>query len=431
MKKRPFYSIIAFSIFIQLTAYADAPFNNYSIRNPATGTHATVFFMPNHDQYFVYQGKKSPIYKNIVNINFSPNGKQLAYIASNNCHWKVVDQMSGDPECVAGKMFVVLNGVKQKDYNSIAQINFSGNSEHFYYQAETNCQYNGAKSGCQGENKKSLLILDGQKLDKFNNISALEFSPDSKNYAFITTTANKQSVVLNNKTVEGKDYSWVNHLTFSPNSKHLAFIASRNNKELVIYDGAAGKPYNTVYDLIFSPNSSSYVYQAIDGDQTFVVLNSKEQRHFKRPTQLSYFTISNIHFSPDSENLAYEVLTDYPKNYLPYNDHRLCAAKIILNNKVIADFPACVGYIAQLPLAFSPNSQALAYLGNAECKPISKYNPFIRCKHFVAVNGQQSKLYPDIIDMWFTPDSQYVNYSVVSKLFSKSKPINKRMKINE
>src|SRR6266581_6965744 len=288
-------------------------------------------------------------------IIFSPDGKRLAYVASNS-----------------GKWFVVVDGKEGKKYDGlVSALSFSPDSRHVVY-------------------------TDG---GDYYDIGGFLFSPDSKRVTHVVSTG-PQSVVV----VDGQDGEYhnglVRSLVFSPNSKRMAYVAATEDKRnrFAVVDERQGKPYEGVRTPVFSPDSKRMAYAARAGGQWLMVVDGKEGKR--------YDNLGTPVFSPDGKRVAYAAQAlgrwlmvedgkeskDYRGTGMPVfspNGKRMAflaqAEGGLIGWLVVADGKEGAPYNSAGTPLFSPDSKRLAYwaqTGN---------------KWFVVVDGQKGKPYDEIL----------------------------------
>jgi hypothetical protein len=268
---------------------------------------------------------------------FSPNGKRFAYVGSSD-----------------GKRFVVLDGVRQKEYDEVALLTFSPDSKRFAY-----CGLTG-----RSPDWTYLAVVDGIEQKPYEVADELAFSPDSKRFAYRAYSAGKWLVVADG--TEQRKYDWVGPVTktpgresvlvliFSPDSKHLAYCAQEGKMDsealeegitFVVRDGVKQEAQSMVTDPCFSPDSRRLAYAAtsflgdgktegfavLDGvaqsengfDRVFAPCFSPDGRHFAYiacsgdksfavldgAAQRGYRSVRDLRFSADSKHFAYVVDT--------------------------------------------------------------------------------------------------------------------------
>ena len=142
------------------------------------------------------------------------------------------------------------------------------------------------------------MVVDGVPELKYNNISAVKFSPNSQHYGYAGILGRKMMVVLDGK--EGPKYDSVGiPVTFSSDSNHSAYAARLNNSTFMIIDGKEGDRFDGVNLFLFGPNGGHFAYMAAQGDSQFVVSDGKKGPNFDK--------INYLEYSSDGTHLAYIV----------------------------------------------------------------------------------------------------------------------------
>ncbi|MDP2864061.1 MAG: hypothetical protein Q8N73_00135 [bacterium] len=355
----------------------------------------------------VEKNQESELYTSVVFPVFSPDGKKLAYGATNkegafviieNKKGEVYDTVwdpvfSPDSEKVAyaalakGEMFVVFDNKKSKPYYwvdgdslifshdcqkiaftarkrglsnlyFIATVDKNGETESETYDWVSKPKFTpDDKIVYMASNFKSrdkFLIFGDKKIklssetDEYVDFS---ISPDGKKIAYLAGSV----IARNMETDEIKKgkiplRGITSSLVFSPDSQNLAYVVEKNGKSVLILDDEESKPYDYIWpDPVFSPDSQKLAYRASDGEKIFIVINNQESQ--------PYFS--------------------YP-------------------------FPCGLGTpvyaFCETNLIFSPDSKKTAYL-------IEENGKF-----YMVVNGKKGKLYDEIVSFQFSSDSKYLGY---------------------
>lgn len=317
------------------------------------------------EYYVVWDGKKGKSYRNIVmDLIFSPDGQQLAYVA-------------GDSK--GTKYHVVHNDKESPEYASAGGIIFSPDSKKIAYKASTG--------------KGSQVIINGVPEPKtYSSIpEKLVFSPDSNKIAYqvikqefdqeLNPQQRKTFVVVNGE--EMKNYTNIFGISFSPDNK-LIFNAASVGKvgSFLVIDGVEREPdYGST--PVFSPDGKQMAYKALTGvdkdKKTFIVINNKKSELYKE----AYI----IGFSPDSKHFAYSAFKD-DGSYI-----------VVLDDREIegAYFP----YFESNGYAFSPDSNHFAFVS-------AKEGGF-----FINVGGKQQGSYLSYpTNLIFSQDSKTLSYII-------------------
>lgn len=231
-------------------------------------------------------GKKGPSYDAVRDLQFSPDGSRVVYVAQRRGRHRVVvdgkeesdyDKIEDGPEFSddgrrlgyigqrAGKWFAVVDGQEGPGYGEIEGLRFSPHGRHFVYKAR--------------EGLKSFVVLDGQRGPSYEHIDIfndLEFSPDGSRLAYVaspSTGPNVEQVAV----VDGKEspvYQAVSpsSLRFSPDGQHLAYVAKREGHgDCLLLDGREGPEYLRINDPPFFSR---------DGQHLMYIVNSKRHAAF-------------------------------------------------------------------------------------------------------------------------------------------------------
>ncbi len=357
-------------------------------------------------------------------IIFSPDGKRLAYVASNSGKWFVVvdgkegkkydglvSALSFSPDSrhvvytasADGKSFAVVDGKEGKHYDvlGVAPI-FSPDSRRVAYAAQTGGKQFAVVDGKEGVHYEPFARIVASATEDggdYYDIGGFLFSPDSKRVTHVVSTG-PQSVVV----VDGQDGEYhnglVRSLVFSPNSKRMAYVAATEDKRnrFAVVDERQGKPYEGVRTPVFSPDSKRMAYAARAGGQWLMVVDGKEGKR--------YDNLGTPVFSPDGKRVAYAAQAlgrwlmvedgkeskDYRGTGMPVfspNGKRMAflaqAEGGLIGWLVVADGKEGAPYNSAGTPLFSPDSKRLAYwaqTGN---------------KWFVVVDGQKGKPYDEIL----------------------------------
>jgi Tol biopolymer transport system component len=250
----------------------------------------------------------------------SPDGKRVAYVEATAAGTQ-------------GKGAVItVNGQKGSEYENISQMQFSPDGQHVAYLA-----VQGMDSRDSGGN--AFVVSDGNELGPYpmgqNTSSAkavvLSFSPDAKHFVFTAADGTHAYVVADGK--KGSDYDIVQPVVFSSQGGHMAYFASidrlKNQPPLarqqamsapdfdpgtyVVLDGVEQRlPPKTFFSpsnmLHFSPDGNHLAYLVSSrqgGGNSGLVVDGK----LVKVTDKNENIASNdpaIQFSPDSRHIIYD-----------------------------------------------------------------------------------------------------------------------------
>lgn len=122
------------------------------------------------------------------------------------------------------------------------------------------------------------------------NFAELTFSvsPDGKSIAYIVNdeVSGRRTMVLNGRA--GASYDDIIFMEFSPDSKRFAYGAKVNGKSLVVLDGKEGKLYDWILEPhFFSSDSKYFVYKTRLENGDILVFNNSETQAYDRIYQVA------------------------------------------------------------------------------------------------------------------------------------------------
>lgn len=311
-----------------------------------------VFASSLEEQYDVSNSKE---YDEISELKYSPDWKNISFIAKKN--WKY---------------FIVKNWIEWEKYDIIYDSKYSEDWKHFTFLVIKNSKIVLIKDWVETKEnyeelnniskdnpinksydieknsyKKSIdwksygfiakkdwkyfLVKDWIESKKYNIISDFHFSPDWNSYYFLAIdnwkvfwTPYWAGIILDNWEVVPYDYvkntlvkDWVeinkyDHIynpIYSPNWKSFSFIAKKDWKEFLVKDWIESskydwdiKRYNNELVIQYSPDSSSYVFLAQKDWKKIIVKDWKESN--------KYNTIYDFEYSPNSKSYAFVATKD-------------------------------------------------------------------------------------------------------------------------
>jgi hypothetical protein len=335
----------------------------------------------------------------------TPDGAHIAYVG----------QIARD------KSTVILDG---KDAGYLAeQLQWTADGKHLIGVART-------PGGDQ-------LLVDGRQLFKARGIIAVYLPPAGNRIIAVLqhrdpkTGSTGQFLLADGKPVEASLSQTIKRVIFSPDGKHYAALCGQTSREFVVIDGKKGQEYMSIIDNptfagqpTFSPDSSKFVYDAMNGVKSFVVVNDDESDAFnnqaffvlspsgkhlvmlgvrgqssvcavdakviRRPQQTG-FNVATLRFSPDESRWAWAVGGP--------ND-----GAVLLDS-------AETGLAG--PFSFSPDGKHLAVCGGRPAA--GAHGVFLDGKQVFA--SEQPVLYHA-----FTPDSQHLYWMTREPDASKDAP---------
>lgn len=347
-------------------------------------------------EFLVLDGKEIGPYDNVFPVAssvFSPDSKRFAFFAMKETN-----------------IFLVLDGKEMGPYdnNDLGMTScgeyliFSSDSKRFAY-------------GPVMKEGKYFVVLDGTEMGITDNVRTtcldMNFSPDSKRFAYTRLKEGKHFVVLDGKETGPYNF-YPRNLTFSPDSKRFAFaVVSDDQKGFTfVLDGKKPEPTYFADSLgsqplfAFSPDSQHFVFRAGSQDKDSIILDGE------RIDTGSYDFVEEFIYSPDGKHFAYILQKklfagpskyEYELNRLDYYEDA-----VFLDGENIGTYGEAAG------LTFSPDSQHLAY---------GTFNK--EGKTSVILDSKEMGYYYErtpFAPFIFSPDSQH--YAYIVRGFKEKKP---------
>jgi Tol biopolymer transport system component len=250
----------------------------------------------------VLDGVESQRWDSISNLNldgpvagFSPDGRHFTYVGvraeknflvldqkENPNAWLYCAAFSPDSRHAAFvrsieeqndwmRSSVVLDGKAGKEYRGeIEQLTFSPDGSRLAYKV---------RERLGGE---YFVFHDGTEVDDYAAEAGIEFSPDSRHYAFLGRKSGMRLFVIDGQgysksDASGRDFH-NDYFTFSPDSKRWAYISERDQKQYAIISGAEYGPY----DILGAPDEEEYIYFSPDSRHfAFMATRDYYQTNFR------------------------------------------------------------------------------------------------------------------------------------------------------
>lgn len=225
-------------------------------------------------------------------MEFSPDGKQLAYLAQvEEERWSV--HLNGKPGPTFGSVGTQLNFVggrltyeawpKKGDQRTVTVYDgrvlgpYDESWRTHYSRDMSHCCF-AARSG-----KRHLLVVDGKEREVAGELVGWEIAPAGAT-AYALRSNEKSKVHFGEKTFPD-DYDEVAQLTISPDEKHVAFWGRKGNTWSLVtdvrdYPGFDGYYYyvsgNETYCILWGLDSANIAYFARKGKDATLAVNGKE-----------------------------------------------------------------------------------------------------------------------------------------------------------
>lgn len=243
----------------------------------------------------VVDGREVPAAEDVQDVLFSPNGKR--YMAK--C------------KPATGREFVVTDGKKGLEYQSVPLMRFSPDSSKAVYVA--------------GSSGTSFLVIEGAESEGFPMLSGgldedkgLAWSQRGNHYAYATfdNSNTRHTVVVDGKRLPIEGYYAHSRVTLSPNGEHHAFLASRERRSdvaafyrdgaqlngFMAYEFGPWKALPAASPLfVFSPDGAHLVFKGMrDGKRDSAGLYLNDRRIYASPAR-----IDTAAFTPDGRHLMW------------------------------------------------------------------------------------------------------------------------------
>ncbi len=386
--------MVGYQLVDQFTFSPDGKQNAFVAQNDLQNAHLLA----------VVNGKDSPFYVTITDMQFSSNNAHVAYVGT-----------VADPSKPANTS-VVMDGKSEPLFYKVHDFHFSADGNHWAYVGE---DFTGNVPAGMSV-KKSHLMADGKELGAFETVYTCQLSADGH----VAYTANK--LTHQGTPSEGmltddcagldaqvwdvaKGHRFPAHgaspLYLSPDGHHVAWLEERpgNNELCVSVNGKRGLGYHGIQSILFSPDSQHINYVAIQSSNgDFVVRDEDESGPYPAAPML--------YLSPNGKHVAFEVANNQ-------------MAFVVEDGKQQPTYEAIYG-----PLVFSPDGEHLAYIAkakdpNANLTPIQRQQAEQSPNHssgmYIVLDGQQQPVLPAVkfgsavnhSALHFSPDSKHLAYT--------------------
>jgi roadblock/LC7 domain-containing protein len=369
-----------------------------SIRTSSDSKHvayvAISFIGHKKKEFVMLDDKPSNQYDEILidSLTFSPDGKLLAYIASDGV-----------------KRFVVVDGLENKRYDQYENI--PDNTKPAF-------SPDGKSVAFIAWNKtKQVVAVNDRQIGEYDEILAdsLHFSPDGKLLIFEARQGVRRVTVLHG--TDGRELDSASEVTVSRDGKRLAYVNGGFLSAAVLVDGMRGKKYDIIAkgSLNFSLNGNRIAYIAGRSTKWFAVVDGVEGKEYDK------IRAPGVIFSPNGEHIAYTAQRDGKwfvvmdgvegKKYdgigepgltfgaggnLPTSEgDRYGEWSLVAHGMEVRDYTGI-----ESSVVFSPDGNRVAYTAR------------LGKKWFVVVDGVEGRAYKGIAPPGptFSPDGKHVAY---------------------
>lgn len=292
-------------------------------------------------------------------LDFSPDGRHLAYTAYNGEQWVVVHDGKASP-----------------GFDHVQLPTFSRDSKHWVF------------AGRRGE--RWSLMVDGKVKAEHDYIEAYGFLPDGS-LQYVSVDDGRWTLIRSGRK-KGSSYDEISQAAVSSDGQHCAYAARTGEKWRAVCDGKEGALYDNVQHLTLSPSGRRCAYAAGTGnwvydsywrynrfDGSFVaVLDGRELLG-----GIDGHDVEHFMFSPDETHVYYTI------------------GKIGENTIVAVDTTA------------APPVYGLHRLVRAKAADRIAYGIYERdSRDFVVFGGQRLGPYEDFGDLGLTADGEHLAATV-------------------
>jgi WD40 repeat protein len=292
--------------------------------------------------WFVVNGKKQDEYDWVGEFYISPDGQHYAYVTqTNNIGVNKNSQQAYVVDGVLQQSFDEAgSGLGQPSWSPDGKmVAFPFKAGFLWFVGQQSLKLNGAPSPLRP------YIKPEQSIEEFLKSRSAPATPNTGWHSEIDTLMwspdSKQlayiakqgkKMLVVTNRQPGPIYDYISHFTPSPDGKRHAYIAWQAGKRQMIIDGKANKQYADVYAPLWSPDSKRIAYKAQTINQWIVVSDSQESEEYEK--------VGTLAWSPDSKHLAYAVTdedapTGVPDSYQWWKDMK--AKQPNFGNKLVVD----------------------------------------------------------------------------------------------
>ena len=260
------------------------------------------------DCSMVVDGVVGPTHTWVGAPRFSADGKRLAYTADYGSPAGPLPNQQA-----VRKYRVVVDGVAGPEFLLTGDLDavFSPDGKRVAYAACTELHLYPYRMTWM---ERWRVVVDGAMEPEYAAIGRRSpvFSPDGKRVAYAACVKpahykwSTETWVAVVDGVAGPEYEIVDSPTFSADGRHVVYVAVKSEgkakKRVVVVDGVAGTEYDGIESWpVFSPDGRHVTYVAMQGDKK----NARYRVVADGVAGPEYDGIGDLAFSPDSQRMAY------------------------------------------------------------------------------------------------------------------------------
>ncbi len=220
-------------------------------------------------EFMLVDGKPGPEFDKIEDPVFAPSGSALAYRAR-----------MGIDVGVEERWFMVAGNKRGEAFSFLGPPRYAQDGRLVYV---------------AGSGGKYWVVVDGQKSEEYENVTALVIGPGGRSIAYVAWKEGKSFIVLDGRRVG--EYAGVGEPVFSPDGRKLAFPAGRVYKWMMVAGDKGGDLFDFVGPPVWSPDSREVAYSALWNNFTIMVVAGARTELFE--------AVGTPAWSPDGHKVAH------------------------------------------------------------------------------------------------------------------------------
>jgi len=339
----------------------------------------------------VVDGKEGPEFAEVGFPHYSRNAQHLAY--------RAMSQKGESGGQYVIRWIIVVDGDKGPEFEEVSSPVFSSDGNHIAYRG-------------RHEHNREVLVLDGKQTGDFECACRSEdgkqafdregqpvFSPDGKHWAYRARRKQGNEVIL----FDGKEsaqFEEAHRPVFSPDSEHFAYRAKLDKKrEAVFLDGKEGPAFDEVALPEFSPDSRRFAYFGRREKKWRLILDGQEGAEFETTR------LYGPYFTDDSRHVAYLSLkfkNGLRQSWDAFEERDGKMSSIHQVKEQLAHLESAM---------FSPDTRRYGYVLWVSPALVSRGER--RTNRLVVVDDQERGTYHSLgVELMFSPDSRRFQYTV-------------------
>jgi Tol biopolymer transport system component len=196
---------------------------------------------------------------------------------------------------------MVVGGKRGEAYTRVGRPFFSPDGKQIAYVAYRGTSAFAVIGGAEGEEFRGIRtpynVIGPDGTPSIGKQDNFEWAPDGHAVAYLGTSSLGIHVVIGDK--KSPPYRNVTQFAWSPDGRRLAFAAEAGQDSFVVVDDRKGEVFDDVRDLVFSPDGARLAYVAKEGPRSMVVVGTEKEPPF--------FAVGRPVFSPDGKTVVHVI----------------------------------------------------------------------------------------------------------------------------